>query len=395
MRSICAFAVVLAACGDNTHHTVQVDFGFQQPTLVEFRGDTTAWRVPEKVGASAFAFDVDDDYELVAVFEVPGLGVDSYELAATYADGDQWATTAVMSNTSYDPWPVGRALPVQTWLCLPLGTIGVPGTMLQAGRVALGGACQVGLSDPWSFRLDIGFGTYDLIASTPSQVLIERNVEVTANTIVPTIDASHGDTLVSQPVAVGNVDPTGSVQIDDELFTTGCSSDVASSYEPLATGTRYAVPIVPAVALQSSEQQWLDVKSTSNDLATRRVARVLLASATPVVYLPSPPVVSYGMQGEADVAIWSPPLAPSYDLVELDVSSELDALYPTSQHVTATKQWLDDHDIDHLAFDTDAPGFDPSWSIDRTIPYQRTFSVGQSSIDAAYMASATSIVQPR
>jgi hypothetical protein len=393
--------VLASACGDNTHNIIQLDVGLGTPDLIMFRDDGGPWQEPKVVADGSYTFEVLDDYEVVAVYSFDDGSFLAQELAATYRDGNNWG---VVWTSQFGALVTGKTGPysIFRYPCSPFprdGTVKVTGRMLDKGQVAMDSSCMTSAVAPWMFSLDVLPGTNDLIATgrvgaTPS-IAIQRGLVVDGATAIPDIDLSSvGTPLTTMPVAVVNTDESGIAATNVILTTSAGASNVSGTSAEVSAMHTISTSLVPTSVMEPGDRQALEVHSPGGDFApVDRSARTIFTGNEIVFELIPSATISYDVVNGVDVVSWGSALAPRYGYVDFNIESVPNAnLNYSGQHVTVTKHWLEDHKATSVGFDTDVPGYDAAWSIDRTQQYGRWFDVRDDSTNITYMTTNNSQV---
>jgi hypothetical protein len=313
----------------------------------------------------------------------------------------------IASTSQFGALAVGKTGPSSVFRdpCWPFprdGTVKVTGRMFQSGQVVMDTSCKSSATAPWTFSLDVLPGTHDLIATGQvggkPRVGINRGQVVDAATSLPDVDLSlAGTELTPTPIVVVNTDDSSgasSASTQVSLTTANGFADVSSTSGLVPKVYTVTASTVPFSAMDSGDYQTLEVHSPGGDFASAdRSARTLFTGAETLFQLIPPPMIDFNVVNGVDVVSWDLPLATRYGYVDFNVESEPTAnLSYSAQHVTVTRRWLEDHDAKSIGFDTDVPGYDPSWSIDRTQNYGRWFDVRDDSTSITYMTTENSRV---
>ncbi len=387
-----ALAVVVMACGDNTHNVVTVNAGFV--TEFAYRDGDGAWtRLPPNNDTLEYQFEVADDFEVVTVNDLSTLfGSPSFfvgELAGTYTESSQWH---VVGTGPFVPSSCGT-FPQNTF------HIGAEadGTMVQHGQVSVSINCQASDTPAWSFSISAEPGLHDLIATDPvdapmQRIAIERGQLLGPATTVPTIDLDASGVALA-PIEVTIVNPeetTTSVEVD--LYTATDAAVVHQGggiLDPPKMRTTPAL-VVPPSALLPTDLQVLTIHSPAPINADRAASTVITEASDLALELIPPPAVEFVSGTDTDAVTWAAAPASVYTGLTLLLQ---DSSHENQQAITASKGWLELHDAAHLEFDTSAPGF-AVWQLDRTQSYQRLFTVTDASTPTTYWTTVTSEAPP-
>jgi hypothetical protein len=235
-------------------------------------------------------------------------------------------------------------------------------------------------------------GVYDLVAKTEppnERVLIRHDVSALSDLAEPDIDmTTEGVAMIAVPLVISGA--SGDTQTLTSLNTRN-GIDLVS-----ITNSMTAMVVPPAI-LQSQDHQSVEVYSFSQpvsvDGGTRSGLQQAQSSyplADPSIMLRSPPDVSYEYAATgllARVNVDSVPPASQWAL-----RSETGCPPPScastqvfsAQSVIATAAWRRRHDPASLAFDTSAPGYQGSWSVDFAKSHVRSFGAVDESNGTTY-----------
>ncbi len=400
MARIAVAAVFGAAC---TGSVVNVEVAADPPDFIAYRDGASSWKTPKPIAGGKYAahhydLEVTSDYELVVVSIDPDSGAAaSTELRATPADAMRWyvdyygahdIAEAFVPDVFVADVFVGSASEVG--LCTPPdqpspipGSIIASGSMAQPGRVSIGGQCTLSASASWTFRLPVVPGMHDIIATdpvgTPSpRVAITRGLMLDSPTTLPLIDlAADGQLLDSATITVVNTgtDPGDTVALASRLVLyAGSDGALLASGTGTATSRSHDVPIVPTSLLQTGDVQLLWIGVTDYTNASRQAA-TRHPTETPLFEYLTAPIIDITTDTGVDTASWSEPLSTRIQAVDVHTMRVDAAFNVTSEAITATKPWLDAHRATSLGFDTDIPGYDPTWLVDVTQMHWTDFTV--------------------
>ena len=328
--------------------------------LIAFRdGPSAPWQTPAATAPGRYQFMVHGPYTVLDVCAAQETVVE-FARSRTPDDPREF----VMSCLTPSP-PQGSHVTGSITL--------LPGTA-ESTHVHIGPSAISSPMPDGTFDVEVGDGTYDLtvrtLSSTASQdrTVIRRNVVVTGDTVVmPAIDvATEGTAAVLVQPTVTNLGVDERTIMTSEVHTPTVTTGVS-----LIGGVGFHV--LPDAALGPGDFQRIALTgNTSHDLMSfsgRTVDR--LYTETTSLEFTLPPAISapYTVIDGQAVATWTtlPPfdrlrftvgqdVANSAGLLPLQVT-ELSASYVTAVGATSAR------------FDTDVPGFDPSWRIDVTLAW--------------------------
>ena len=327
-------------------------------TFFAYRDGSGAWQALAANPASPkqYSLQVTSTYEWLTV--VAELGSFVAELhGATVADGTVQHAHCAMP----------RALNQN---------VAITGQMAQAGTVRYGQVGARSESEGWNIDLQAPGGQHDLLVYDATSMYVQRGLEIWQATSLGAIDLSL----------------TGSPMVSETLEVSGAGSDAVSSYvvwqlddrDPMlyvADGTSTAVAIPPPARVMADDTENITAVATGPGDAT--VQPVLMRSAiqpfngTPSALdfaLPAPMSASFTV-GTNVAAQWQS--LPASATVELRLDDENDpkVALPSTQLVSVSTSWLAATGATSLDFDSSAPGYDSTWSLDATRPYEADLRV--------------------
>jgi hypothetical protein len=246
----------------------------------------------------------------------------------------------------------------------------VTGSMKPEGLISIGDNIAVTRFDG-TFKALAVDGTYDLVAHTDSQtaqnrVAFRRNVVVAGDTAVtPAIDlAVEGVETMSVTPTVTNLDAGETLGVAALLTT------------PTTTAVMHiggVVLLLPAVALGPRDTQSIRASGTSRTAGfrSRSITRRYTPGNSVEFVLPPPLDVQYTTPGGQPVVTWDP--LPRLGNLQLGIASELDnnASLAVEHDVYLSSSYLATTGATSAAFDTDLPGYNPTWRTDVTLPWGR------------------------
>ena len=358
MRRLVVGVLVVAACGDDVAVGPDAETGppdaevpgANEVTLLAFdvehvwyRNGRGAWQVPEQDASGDYVLRVSDDYQVVAACD-NDTAFDASLKAGRFLDGSFAVVSCFLGSD--DPPPV-RAQ--------------VSGHMVQAGDVFMDGIATSATAG-WDFVLDVEPGTHDLIAVGGTQALIRRNLSITGDTSLPTIDVeAEGAAMVGVPYFLDGVDPDDTVTPEVTWFT-------GNGYAWIS-GTAFELIGPPSSLVDANDG--LDVFIWAETATTQRSVGTAYEPGQPSYDFTLLPVISgltWALDGDVMEASWSTlPDHSDLNVILLAGSS--------AQRVSASRSWIELHGASSLGFDALPPDFDPAWRIDTNAPHTRMFGV--------------------
>ena len=149
----------------------------------------------------------------------------------------------------------------------------------------------------------------------------------------------------------------------------------------VAEGSPITVRIPPPTSVITEDSENITVSATgpgddtAEPVLIRSAVQPFQSTPTSLAFaLPSGMSASF-VPGDVTGAQWQAlPAAPT---VQLYVDNNNDPTVPvkSSQLVSVSQSWLAATGASELAFDTSAPGYDPTWNLDITRPYEADLRV--------------------
>jgi hypothetical protein len=386
MRTAAILVLVLAGCGDDAqHHTSVVIDGHGSdsgspdaptqngpnlvqlyfsgtPDLIEYRDGTGPWVVPA-LSNQQYQLHVTDDYQVVVACSFSGLAgnTDSEQLNATFGDGAMQFMFCQSGSTGV--------------------TYAATGQMLQPGSVDMEDTAK-GTTSPWSFSLNVSAGMHELVAVGATKMLVRRNLSVTAATAVADVDVAMAGTVFPTATAtVAGADPSDTIEIQSAWFT-GHDSAMLSDTKDLTL----IQPPNSLIAANDEPELQVEVTNTANTV-TRSIFVAGPEAGTTFTLPPVLTGVTFGASSPVS-ATWG--TLPEYTTVNVVAFGGTQSAF-LEQRVNATKGWLDKTGATSLAFQSDAPHYDPAWNVPIAGAFIE-FAVGDST-DSHGSATYSSVLQ--
>jgi hypothetical protein len=317
------------------------------PQFIMYRDGNGPWQVP--------AMDPDGSYTLHITYD--------YEIVARWANATG-SDTRLYQYTIDDLVPIAfRPAPtVAANVPLPTGTVAVTGHMLQPGAVYLSGvpgaASETG---PWSFAFDVYPSTYNLVAVGADRMVARRSLALTAPTTLSDIDLdTEGAATTITPVTLDHPPTTA------ESFL--------MNYEWLGVRLYTAPELVrpaPASLVQPGDLQLLNMLAQTSTTFRLDYYAPFTGAGT---YVLPPPLGGVAFDRVQDTLSATCEIPPNSDGVVLLLASNISG-FTRILTTEATPHWLTRHQATTVAFTASPPGFDPSWNVDVSGPYERELVV--------------------
>jgi hypothetical protein len=383
MRYALLLVVVLFACGggdDGQHHSILVDSSSADatshdapaqtgpnavkldfegtPDLIVYRDGAGPWLVPATV-TGGYQLHVTDDYQVVAACSVQALAgnEDSEQLNATADDGEQFMFCGGGGSTGT--------------------TFAVTGQMVQPGTVLMQDTAT-GSTTPWSFSLDVSAGTHELVAIGATNMLIRRNLALTAATTIPDVDVTTDGTPYTRvATTVVGADPLDKVEIQSGLYT-------GNDFATLSDTTDRTIIYAPAALVVATDGVQVDVRVTNTAMTIERSLFAFNSNPTSFTLMPVLDGVTFGTTSPI-AGSWG--TLPTYSTIGMISFGGTQTSF-FEQNVTATKQWVDKTGVTSLAFESDATGYNTAWNV----PVAGAFAELSATVQAQTGSSSTGVV---
>jgi hypothetical protein len=335
-----------AACSSGQIVTITGPDDAATLALLVFRdGVDGSWQSPRTVGDGRYEISVHGPYTVEYVC-VPHGPVSIVELARTPDDPPEISASCAFGHVE----PTGFE---------------VHGTMTPAGIVQLGNGSAGARSDG-AYALFVSGGTYDLVAQTmtaPRRLAIRRGITVAGTTTIAPIDVDReGVAMIDLPITVTGV-PAGWQFTSGVDVATPSTEAVLFGIDPGAT----TLPIVPDGALQPTDHQNIFVALDTAG-GVRLISRRVVPGGSTVFAVPPEYPVRYDIptaQTTGRLTVHWETLAP-YEQVHLLANQVPAGGTPgnIAHLLDVSASYLAITGDNHATFDTDIPGFDPSWRFD-------------------------------
>jgi hypothetical protein len=323
------------------------------PVLVAYRLQPDGvWRTPTASGVSTFSFAAEQPYTVIVVCDDDHGFVTVDQASRAPSDGSEIFAFCDSSRPS---------------------NVDVTGHMAQAGQVSLGSALRDLSTKPdWDFTLQPSRGVFDLVASSATHIAIRRDIAIDGPTALsPAIDlASEGADLVVTPFEVMNAS-------DREKLASSVSLRTPTTlFVSLYDGDPRLTVVAPGAALRATDRQSLSVTATDG-ASQRQITRDSVREDGPrTIVLPAAlDAAHFAPESDAIGVTWSAlpehgALVLSADAFDFGTEQSRAWFYaatmsPAFERATGVTQ---------LVLDTSAPGFKPTWKIDVSREYSRSFS---------------------
>lgn len=363
------------------------------PLLVAFRDgfDTTGKPVPWMMAtpSTMVTFMAHSAYSVAVVCAINANTVLTWESLRVVADD---VTDTVKEPTIQTPCN-GAGAARRT----------VTGKMVQQGFAHLDDADAQSSSANWDVTLLVPDGTWDLVATSnladPStnKTLIRRNVAITGNQDLGTIDASTGSAQTALALALDN--PPNPAKSSETVSATVDVTTKNNAGPALVSQATYDLKNktiklfgLPSAALISGDTQSVTFTGMDHpadtDITTKRsimkpfkpgddIATGKAGSALPSKIA----VPGWGFdKNRLSVAL---PALPANDQVTIETSgvSSTDAAKTAEYQIDITSTYFQTTALARPVFDTDLPGFQAAWKIDFTKHYSRQITTQRDAFD--------------
>lgn len=225
----------------------------------------------------------------------------------------------------------------------PDPTLAVTGQMLQPGQVSMNGSDE-STTAPWTFDLVAPAGPQDLVAFGDSLALVRSNIEVTAATIIPTIDlAQGGEAYVNTTAIISNRESDEMTQTKLTVFIENGLAEITRSGSTLRE--------LPASLLSNGFQFGTVAVLTPT---TRRDASIDGSGVDNVTLLPRLSGIIFAELGATWTTLPAATASATYSMF-----SRTNGLT-----VAVSKQYLGADT--ELSIALDIPGYDAGWHVPAT-----------------------------
>ena len=376
------------------------------PLLVAYRDgfDTTANSVPWTMVTPSMnvTFMAKTAYSIAVVCQVDANTVLTWESLRVVKDDTSDTVTEPTIQTPCNAAPPARRT--------------ASGTMVQQGFAHLDDADQQSTSAAWNVNLLVNEGTFDLVASSdladPStnKTLIRRNVVVSGNTNLGTIDVASGSAQTAVDIALDSPpsdDPeesTETVSATVDVTTKNNSGPARVSHANYDL-TKQSIKLfgLPSAALTAGDEQTVTFTGfdqpkpgitttrsftrpfeVGDDVATGKVATGLPSKISGQNWkLECPPAMTQcpdAMKTRLSVAL---PALPALDTISIETSgtSATDPTKAAVYQVEITARYFSATALARPVLDTDIPGFQAAWKIDFGKQYSRQITTQNDKLD--------------
>lgn len=343
---------------------VELDDDSGPPIFMRYRNGSGAWQEPEVMG-SRWMLRVHDRFELITVCGYDPRYITNLE-ATTFGESGDSVRIFCGRETELAP------------------TVTVSGTMVQPGHVRIDSESREGLTPDWQFELYVESARHDLIAVGGDRMMIRRNLEITMDTTVPTVDVViEGAVMPTVPLSITGI-------ASGEVTTTSLWMVTSNGSMMLHEKGTTAHVMPPELKTATDHQEILFVVDGPT---STRGAKIDYDAGGTTAFTLLPRLE--GVRFEAMRATWS---TLPQGAVSLWVVGD------SPMRFRASSKWLAGET--ELGFiDDDIPGYLPEWKptqIDYQVfevhteqqPYLYT-SVGTSSVDLAKQIARPALGQRR
>ncbi|MFN0249526.1 MAG: hypothetical protein ACKV2T_21760 [Kofleriaceae bacterium] len=225
----------------------------------------------------------------------------------------------------------------------PPQTFAITGQMMQAGEVHMSDTDRDTVA-PWTFALDVSAGMHDLVAFGNSEVLLRRDIAVTAAAALPAIDLTQdGATYRTSVVLLTNSMPDETIQTVATTFTGNSIAD----YVRMGS-TVYELPA--GLIDTTSDFQFAEISAVTP--TTQRTSPVETGGAAPMITLmPRLAGIAFTDTG----ASWSSLPDSTAQIRVLAISgNDTSSVVATGDFIAADTE---------ISVSLDIPGFDDAWRV--------------------------------
>jgi len=306
------------------------------PLFMAYRDEGGEWLDPTEVSTGNFEIRVNGPYEVVTVCgaaDRPRTSLRRFVLE----DGAEQKVSCI----NYGPEPTMTK---------------VSGQMVQPGSVFMYNLASSTAAN-WSFNLDVATGAHELIAYDSGNIVIERDLDIQANTTVNTVDLASGAALLPKTFTFTGTRGDDTVSTETDLITPNELVYLA--------GSDSTVKVVPDDALGADDLQVV-MASASNGTA-RRTIELTPGDSAPreLNFMPR----LSGVRLEPEQAVWA-----SIPQGATGISQYTPGDAPGGERrlsLVVSKGWMASHAdqlvaTGELKIDLAIPNYDDAWRIDPT-----------------------------
>jgi hypothetical protein len=312
--------------------------------LVAFRdGLDQPWQAASMMSATRYTIDVHGPY-LAAVVNDETTDPQNYHMYVT-----RW-----IAQTPDDDHTITIATQA------PTGS-NVTGQMLQAGRVFVGDDYEFSSTANWTFGMLGAPGPHDFFAFSADHALMRRAVDTTNDIDLGTLDVDASG-IALQQVAFTATNATANDTLTSRAAITTATTAFASVS---GFGPANAVAVVPDSALESGDVQTVSVGATDGGHG-RYLRKPYHAGGNAAYTLPTNLLVGPTWMTGTDLGLSWTAIASSLTSFDMSVSPDTTLnLYD----LAATAHFFAATGVDHIALDTQVPGYQDAWKVDLTQGY--------------------------
>lgn len=289
------------------------------------------------------------------------------------------------------------------------------GTMVQQGFVHLGDADQQSTSPNWNVNLLVNDGkkldlvaTSDLADPSTNKTLIRRDIMISGNTSLGTIDVASGaaqdpvDIALDSPPDPEESTETVTATVDIKTKNNSGPARVSHATYDLMKKSIKLFGLKSAALMDGDEQTvtftGFDQPKGTTITTTRSVTRPFkvgddVATGMVATGLPStietqgwkldcPPSMPQCSNDKKRLSVALPAL-PALDTISIELSgtSATDPTQNAVYQIDITQKYFGATALARPLFDTDLMGFDPKWKIDFTKQYSRQITTEHDKLD--------------
>jgi hypothetical protein len=354
MHKLPIFALVIiplatTACSDDPTSTSITISTERAPEAIAYRdGLDGSWRTLTPTSTGSYKLDVTGPYMVSVVCSSSnGSLVSTRQIARTPEDGTEIELACAKA---------------------PQLTSSVKGKMVQPGAVSVGDARIASDVADWGIDLDVPAGTFDLLGITADRIMIRRDLAVSGELDVGTLDVQQqGVELV--PVALTASNAATGEDVEAEVMISTAKTEGGLVHR----GAPASAKLAPTAFLTGDLRQSVAMIGTKGD-DTRLVRRELHTGDPTAFALPEPlgPVQFAAADGKL-VATWS--ALPDHDKVVLSLTGS-QAIDRIREHtIELSQSFLDETRATSATIDTNLPGYQAAWRLDLARAHQRTVQV--------------------
>jgi hypothetical protein len=237
--------------------------------------------------------------------------------------------------------------------------------MAQAGTMVFGDHLEGSGTPGWQFQFFVPDGAYDLLAATADRMAIQRQISISADVTLPTVDVVADGTPLAD-VAFTATNAASGEQLRASVLVGTAGSVQAGLY----FGPSASAKVAPESLLTATDSQTVSLHAM-NGTAGRALRRPFRVGGDTAYTLPDPLGGIQWTAGTGKLAVsWT--TRPEQDYIgAFAVGTSPDGRDSATVSVDLSVAFLAATGIETASLVNDAPGYQPEWNVDLTNQYSR------------------------